>query len=63
MRKISHIEIESLLSRLDSAGYTMINLLGCHDTTRIRTIFGAEDQDLISANVFQMTFIGIPLVY
>lgn len=56
-------EIDSLLSRLGSAGYAMMNLLGCHDTPRIRTIFGAEDQNLLLAIVFQMTFVGIPLVY
>jgi cyclomaltodextrinase len=56
-------ELESLLSRLGPASFSMMNLLGCHDTPRIRTIFNGEDQDLLSAIVFQMTFIGIPLIY
>lgn len=56
-------ELNSLLSRLGNGSFYMMNLLGCHDTPRIRTIFKGEDTRLAMAIIFQFTFVGIPLIY
>jgi len=56
-------ELDSLLSRLGTGSYYMMNLLGCHDTPRVRTLFKGEDLRLALAITFQMTFPGIPLIY
>jgi glycosidase len=56
-------EISSLLQRLGNASYSMLNLLGCHDTKRIYTVFDGEINRLLIAIVFLFTFIGTPLIY
>lgn len=56
-------EINSLLQRLGIASYGMLNLLGCHDTPRILTIFQGEVDRLLIAIVFLFSFVGIPLIY
>ena len=56
-------EIDSLLQRLGNASYGMLNLLGCHDTKRVFTVFNGEIRRLQQAIVFLFTFIGIPLIY
>ena len=56
-------EIDSLLHLLGDASYGMLNLLGCHDTPRILSIFQGAVDRLLIAIVFLFSFIGIPLIY
>jgi cyclomaltodextrinase / maltogenic alpha-amylase / neopullulanase len=56
-------EISSLLQRLGRAAFNMFNLIGCHDTRRIFTVFAGDIQRLLMAIVFQFTFVGVPLIY
>jgi cyclomaltodextrinase len=56
-------EVTSLLRRLDNSAFSMFNLLGCHDTPRIFTVFGGDINRLLMAIVFQFTFVGVPLIY
>jgi cyclomaltodextrinase len=56
-------EISSLLQRLGNASYSMLNLLGCHDTKRIFSVFEGEINRLLITIVFLFTFVGIPLIY
>ncbi len=46
----------------DTAPY-QLNLLGSHDTPRIRTLCNQDSKRLILALVFQFTYIGAPMVY
>jgi glycosidase len=41
----------------------MLNLLSCHDTRRIFTVFNGEINRLLITIVFLFTFVGIPLIY
>jgi cyclomaltodextrinase len=46
----------------ESAPY-MLNLLGCHDTPRLLTVFRGEVDRLLIAITFLMTTVGAPLIY
>ena len=56
-------EVEHLHSTLGEAGFSMLNLLGCHDTPRVLTLFNGEVDRLLIAMVFMMTTVGAPLIY
>jgi cyclomaltodextrinase / maltogenic alpha-amylase / neopullulanase len=45
------------------AAQTMMNILGTHDTYRIREITKGKIDPLKLAIIFQMTFVGIPHIY
>ncbi|HNX01746.1 MAG TPA: alpha-amylase family glycosyl hydrolase, partial [Candidatus Cloacimonadota bacterium] len=45
------------------AAQTMMNILGTHDTYRIREITNGKIEPLKLAIIFQMTFVGIPHIY
>jgi len=56
-------EVGHLLDCLGAAAPSMLNLLGCHDTARVLTVFNGEVKRLLIAIVFQMTTIGAPMIY
>ncbi len=41
----------------------MLNLLGSHDTPRLRTLAGGDDDRVRQALLFQFTYPGVPVVY
>ena len=56
-------EMEQLYKSLGSAAPAMLNLLGCHDTPRILTVFQGEVDRMLIALAFLFTTIGTPLIY
>jgi cyclomaltodextrinase / maltogenic alpha-amylase / neopullulanase len=56
-------EIELLYKNLGSAAPAMLNLLGCHDTPRILTVFQGEVDRMLIALAFLFTTLGAPMVY
>jgi len=56
-------ELEQLHKSLGTAAPTMLNLLGCHDTPRILTVFQGEVDRMLIALAFLFTTIGAPMVY
>lgn len=56
-------ELSQLHHRLGAAAPAMLNLLGCHDTERILTLFNGEVERMLIAVAFLFTTIGVPLVY
>ncbi|GBF10617.1 alpha-glycosidase [Tepidibacillus sp. HK-1] len=47
----------------DQANYAMFNLIDSHDTERFLTSVGEKEELLRLAALFQMTYIGMPMVY
>jgi len=47
----------------DSVTYTMFNVLGSHDTARILTMAKRDVNKVKMATLFQMTYVGTPVVY
>ncbi|MBF2052414.1 MAG: glycoside hydrolase family 13 protein [Candidatus Sericytochromatia bacterium] len=47
----------------DSVTYTMFNVLGSHDTARIMTMARRDINKVKMATLFQMTYVGAPVVY
>lgn len=47
----------------DSVTYTMFNVLGSHDTARIMTMARGDVNKVKMATLFQMTYVGAPVVY
>ena len=43
--------------------YSMLNLLGSHDTPRILTLANNNTRRVILAITFLMTYIGVPMIY
>ncbi len=56
-------ELEHLYKGLGDAAPTMLNLLGCHDTPRILTVFQGEVDRMLIALAFLFTTLGAPMVY
>ncbi|MCY0895834.1 MAG: glycoside hydrolase family 13 protein [Alicyclobacillaceae bacterium] len=47
----------------EAATRSMFNLLGSHDTARVRTIAKGDVDAVVRAMAFQFTFPGIPMIY
>jgi cyclomaltodextrinase len=47
----------------DEINYALQNLIGSHDTERFLTLSGGDLRKLKLAALFQMTYIGVPMVY
>ncbi|HVL39314.1 MAG TPA: glycoside hydrolase family 13 protein, partial [Fimbriimonadaceae bacterium] len=61
-------ETDRVLRRLredypDATLLSMVNLLGSHDTPRVRTIFGSDRARQALAHVLQFTYPGVPMIY
>jgi glycosidase len=61
-------EFDSALTRQrsdypDSVNYVLQNLLGSHDTERFLTLSHGDTSRLVLATLFQMTYVGAPMVY
>lgn len=57
------LELEWLQVKHGGAANWMLNLLGCHDTPRIRTLAGGDASRVRLAQVALFTLPGIPLIY
>jgi len=67
-RKIGPGTFDSLLARnrmayKDAVNYAMLNLLDSHDTPRILHWFKGDKERMKLAVLFQMTYLGAPMVY
>lgn len=47
----------------DQANYAMFNLIDSHDTERFLTSSGGKEERLRLAAFFQMTYLGMPMIY
>lgn len=56
-------EVDSLQESHGNAAPLMLNLMGCHDTPRVVTVFGGEVERLLIALTFQFTTVGAPMIY
>lgn len=57
------LELEALVALHGAAAPWMLNLLGCHDTPRVRTIARGDDRRTHLAQVALFTLPGAPLIY
>lgn len=57
------LEIERLLELHAAAAPWMLNLLGSHDTARVRTVADGDDRRVRLAQVALLTLPGAPLIY
>lgn len=56
--------LEALRNRHpESVNYTMFNVLGSHDTPRMRTMAGNDLNKVKMMALFQMTYVGAPVIY
>lgn len=67
-KKASASELVATLERLRAhyphqASAAQLNLLGSHDTERVLTAFHGDKRRMIPAVVFQMAYLGAPMVY
>lgn len=56
-------ELSSLFSRLGENAFFMLNLLGCHDTPRVNSLFENKSQNLLTTILTQFCLPGIPQIY
>jgi cyclomaltodextrinase len=56
-------EVASLHESHGSAAPFMLNLMGCHDTPRVLTVFRGEVERLLIALTFQFTTVGAPMIH
>lgn len=57
------IELARLREEHGASAPYHLTLLGSHDTPRIKTVCGGNTARALIAAVFQMTYIGIPMIY
>ncbi|MGD2052155.1 MAG: alpha-amylase family glycosyl hydrolase [Acidimicrobiia bacterium] len=58
-----HLEIAELLRRHGEAAPWMLNLVGCHDTSRILTVAGSDVERVKVALTAMFTLPGAPMLY
>ena len=56
-------ELKYLFKIIGQNSYSMLNLLGSHDTPRILTLANNDNRRVILAITFLMTYIGAPMIY
>ncbi len=56
-------EVTALRVEHGASAYSHLTLLGSHDTPRLLTLCGGNAQRAFLSVVFQMTYIGIPMIY
>jgi len=56
-------EVNLLIETHGKSAPYMLNLLGCHDTPRLFTVFRGEVERILIAIAFLMTAVGAPLIY
>lgn len=56
-------ELSSLYNRLGEKAFGMLNLIGCHDTPRVRSLFKKKPQSLFATILVQFCLPGIPQIY
>ncbi|MBN2908459.1 glycoside hydrolase family 13 protein [Polycladomyces sp. WAk] len=66
--RISGRELDARLTRIrmtvpEPAHRALLNLLGSHDTERVRTACGGDDRRLRLAVLLLMTYTGVPMIY
>jgi glycosidase len=56
-------ELSSLYNRLGENAFGMLNLVGCHDTPRVSSVFDDKSQSLFATILVQFCLPGIPQIY